>query len=54
MGIWSWYMVIVLLRFEPRTDQDYYVDIIPGTGGCYAYLPYNGERKCQKYDDHHE
>ena len=25
------------------------MDIIPGTGGCYAYLPYHGEGKCKKY-----
>ena len=34
-----------LFRFEPRTDQNYYVDIVPGNGGCYAYIPYWGEKK---------
>ena len=38
-------VVCHLFRFEPRTDQNYYVDIVPGSGGCYAYIPYWGEKK---------
>ena len=28
------------VRFVGRTDEEDYVDIIPGSGGCYAIIPY--------------
>ena len=28
------------IEFVPRTDEFDYVDIVPGSGGCYAYLPW--------------
>ena len=28
------------IEFVPRTDEFDFVDIVPGSGGCYAYLPW--------------
>lgn len=36
----SLFYLNVPFRFVPRTDENSYVDIIPGNGGCYAYLPW--------------
>ena len=36
----SFFSKFSFFRFVPRTDENSYVDIIPGNGGCYAYLPW--------------
>ena len=30
------------ITFMPRTDENYYIDIVPANGGCYTWIPLYG------------